>query len=107
MKILGIKNCDKVRKSLKWFDEKNIEYEFHDFRKDGMDENLIEQLLIHFEIEELFNKRSTTWRNLSNEDKDNLTPELLILNPTLIPRPVVLSEKMATLGYKPDIWNDA
>lgn len=107
MKIFGIKNCDKVRKTLKWFEANAIDYTFHDFRKDGIDNDLIAQFKQHFELEQLFNKRSTTWRQLSEAEKTQLSPDLLITHPTLIPRPVVISGSFASIGYKPELWKNA
>ena len=106
MKILGIKNCDKVRKTLKWCKDNNIEFKYHDFRQDGFDQKTLDEILEHFQIEELFNKRSTTWRSLSDSHKKNLNKNLLLENPTLIPRPIVISEHNATLGFKPEHWID-
>ena len=38
MIVYGIKNCDTVKKALKWLDENGAEYEFHDFKKLGVTE---------------------------------------------------------------------
>ncbi|MEP6224336.1 MAG: arsenate reductase, partial [Marinobacter sp.] len=37
MKLYGIRNCDTVKKARKWLDDAGIDYEFHDFKKDGLD----------------------------------------------------------------------
>lgn len=104
MKILGIKNCDKVRKTLKWFKDNEIKFSYRDFRQDGFNEGDLDSILEHIDLENLFNKRSTTWRSISDSQKNNLSKNLLIENPTLIPRPVVLLKDSATLGFKPEIW---
>nr|WP_018404403.1 hypothetical protein [Marinobacter gelidimuriae] len=36
IKLYGIRNCDTVKKAQKWLDEHRIEYQFHDFKKDGL-----------------------------------------------------------------------
>ena len=36
MKLYGIRNCDTVKKARKWLDEHGVDYEFHDFKKDGL-----------------------------------------------------------------------
>ncbi|MBQ92004.1 MAG: arsenate reductase, partial [Marinobacter sp.] len=41
MKLYGIKNCDTVKKARKWLDEQGIDYEFHDFKKDGLQSDLL------------------------------------------------------------------
>ncbi len=35
--IYGIKNCDTMKKALRWLDEHSVDYRFHDYRKDGLD----------------------------------------------------------------------
>ncbi|HAD64050.1 MAG TPA: arsenate reductase, partial [Alcanivorax sp.] len=36
--VYGIKNCDTMKKALKWLDEQGLEYHFHDYKKDGVPE---------------------------------------------------------------------
>ena len=40
--VYGIKNCDTMKKALKWLDEQGLEYHFHDYKKDGVPEALLE-----------------------------------------------------------------
>ena len=35
--IYGIKNCDTMKKAMRWLDEHGVDYRFHDYRKDGLD----------------------------------------------------------------------
>lgn len=102
--IYGISNCDTVKKALKFLDKHDIDYVFHDFRKDGIDQALISSFLTSVDWSELVNKRSTTYRNLSDDEKNNLSAEnvvgLLIEQPTLIKRPVLVKDNTTTVGYK-------
>jgi len=34
--MYGIKNCDTIKKARAFLDKNNTEYEFHDFREDGL-----------------------------------------------------------------------
>ena len=93
--IYGIKNCDTMKKAFKYLDEKGIAYTFHDYRVDGIDEVLIDQFLAQFPLKELVNKRSTTYRNLSDEEKATIdevavVKAIMLREPTLIKRPVLL-----------------
>ena len=36
LKIYGIKNCDTMKKAFAWLAEHGIEYDFHDYKKDGV-----------------------------------------------------------------------
>lgn len=104
--IYGIKNCDTVKKALKWLDQQGLNYQFHDFRKDGISLELVEQFVKQSDWQQLVNKRSTTYRNLAAEVKDSLNEsnvaQVLVDNPTLIKRPVLIHQDNLVLGFKAD-----
>ena len=62
--LYGIKNCDTVKKARKWLDNKAIDYQFHDFRVDGLERAQLEEWVAELGWETLVNKRSTTWKQL-------------------------------------------
>lgn len=94
MIIFGIKNCDKVRAALKQAPEAKL----HDFRVDGIDEPLVQTMLNDIDMTQLVNKRSTTWKQLTDAEKANVTVDLLCQNPTLIKRPVVFENNQYRIG---------
>ena len=104
MKIFGIKNCDKVRATLKWCKLNNIESVLHDYRVDGIDQQLLNSFLSHYSLGDLINKRSTTWRNLTDEEKASPTNDTVINNPTLLKRPIVDIKGQLHIGYFPEKW---
>ena len=91
--LFGIKNCDTIKKARKWLDAHNIEFQFHDFRKDGLTEAQLDLLIESLGWEILLNKRGTTWRQLSNAIKENIDAasarSLMLENPAIIKRPVL------------------
>ena len=101
--VYGIKNCDTVKKALKWLMEHNIEHKLHDYRVDGLDTAFLQQAEAKFGWENLVNKRSTTWRNLDEDVKKTLSTStalsVLAANPTLIKRPIILQEGKALIGF--------
>ncbi|MBE2897132.1 arsenate reductase [Pasteurellaceae bacterium HPA106] len=101
--VYGIKNCDTVKKTLNWLSEHGVPAQLHDYRQDGIDAALIAKLTALFPWETLVNKRSTTWRNLDDATKTALSPdnvgELLLANPTLIKRPIVLGAREPLIGF--------
>lgn len=103
--LYGIPNCDTVKKAQKWLAQNNIAYTFHDYRKDGLDNALIASFLSKVAWTELLNKRSTSYRALSDEQKATLSEEtvvdLFIEFPTLIKRPLLITEEKTLLGFKP------
>jgi len=70
LKIYGIKNCDSVRKAIKFLKSHSIPYEFIDFRETPVDRETIESWLEHTDIKTLFNTRGTTYRTLKLKDLD-------------------------------------
>lgn len=101
--VYGIKNCDTVKKALKWLADHHIEHKLHDYRVDGLDPNFLAQAENQFGWENLVNKRSTTWRNLDENIKKTLnkTTALRVLaeQPTLIKRPIILQDNIALIGF--------
>lgn len=104
--IYGIKNCDTVRKAIKWLESKGIEHNFHDFRVDGLTEKKVSEWMEKLGPEKLVNKRSTSWKQLSDVQKADLENGeglgTLVDTPTLIKRPLLASGKTLHLGFKPD-----
>jgi len=112
--LYGIKNCDTVKKARKWLDAQNIEYTFHDFRVDGTDIQMLEGWLNTISPSVLINKRSTTWKQLSDTDKayfgndplPNQALEILLQSPTLIKRPVLEHGEQLTVGLDENEYNN-
>jgi arsenate reductase-like glutaredoxin family protein len=98
MIIYGIKNCDKVRAAMKQAKANGLSPELHDFRVQGLDEKLVNNMLNDINLTELLNKRSTTWKQLSDFQKIEPNVGLLVANPTLIKRPVVYDGKNFRIG---------
>lgn len=108
--LYGIKNCDTVKKAKKWLDDNQVQYQFHDFRSDGITQPQIELWLTQIAWDKLLNKRSTTYRQLPDDVKNNLSEnnvaELLAEQPTLIKRPVVEHQQTYSVGFNAANWQD-
>lgn len=102
--LYGIKNCDTVKKAKKWLEQNNIQYTFHDLRVDGLTPELLSTFIDMSTLAQLLNKRSTTFRNLNDDIKNNLTDEVIINTileqPTLLKRPLLLHKEQLTVGFK-------
>lgn len=104
--MYGIPNCDTIKKARKWLEQAGIDYQFHDYRKQGVDEALIQQFFHQLDWQQVVNKRGTTYRQLTPEQKDALTAEtaapLLVENPAMIKRPILQVNDQLHLGFKAD-----
>ena len=109
MKLYGIKNCDTVKKARKWLDEQGIDYEFHDFKKDGLQSDLLFRWEQRVGWETLLNRRGTTWRKLPEDVRDTIDAqsahEIMLENPSIIKRPVVENGGDVRVGFSADKWS--
>lgn len=102
--VYGIKQCDTCRKALAWLKQKDIEHRFHDLRTDGLEAGLLRGWLDSEFADRLVNRRSTTWRQLSEEQRQargDALLELLLQYPTLIKRPVFVRDRIIAVGFQP------
>ena len=103
MILYGISNCDTVRKTRKWLNERGIEYTFHDFRKDGLNPVQLRAWVAELGWETLINKRGTTWRKLPQETRDNMDETLALAvmedQPAIIKRPVLEHSRGTLVGF--------
>ena len=101
--VYGIKNCDTCRKALKWLDGKGIDYRFHDFRADGLDDRDLAKWISAVGWETLLNRRGTTWRKLPEADREDVDRSraagLMLEHPTLIKRPVFDTGSEVIVGF--------
>ena len=104
--LFGINNCDTIRKTRQWLEEHGLEYEFHDYKKAGCSKELASRFLRHFELEQLINKRGTTWRRLPESIRQNLDEEaaveLMHEQPSIIKRPIINVGTAWIVGFDRD-----
>ncbi len=104
--LYGIPNCDTIRKAKRWLQDNQVEFQFHDFRKDGLDKARLQAWVDELGWEVLLNKRGTTWRKVSDEQKAGIDRdsaiELLLAEPAMIKRPVLDLGARRIVGFKSD-----
>ena len=99
LKIYGIKNCDTVKKALKFLSSQSLPHEFIDFRENLISEDLYKTMEKGVGLELLINKRSATYRSLTDNEKQNIGYELVSKYPTLIKRPVLIQNGDVMVGF--------
>ena len=95
--LYGLKNCDTCRKVMKLLDGAD----FVDVRIDGVPEETLKAAFEQFGAA-LANTRSTTWRNLSEEERAKPELALLVEHPTLMKRPLIEQSGVLYLGWGKD-----
>ncbi len=110
MILYGIKSCDTVRKARRWLEAHGVDYRFHDLRGDGLTPERVSDWLRLIPAEQLLNKRSTTWKNLTPEERETASgeslPGLLARHPTLVKRPVLEAGGRIMVGFSADRFAD-
>jgi arsenate reductase len=103
--VYGLKTCDTTRAARKWLDAHAVAYTFHDVREDGLTKSLVEGWVKQLGWEKVLNKSSTTWRELPDGEKTDVDAKkavaLLLVNPTLVKRPVLDLGGKLSLGFRP------
>jgi arsenate reductase len=101
--IYGIPNCDTIKKARHFLDTNHIEYSFHDYKKLGVSQELLQAWGKVLGYEKLINRRSTTWRKLSEELKHSLDEkaalELMQSQPSIIKRPILDAGDRILCGF--------
>ena len=93
--VYGIPNCDTVKKARTWLSDQGVDYQFHDFKKQGVPADLLPGWLAAMGWETLVNRKGTTWRKLDEATRlavvdDASATALMLANPSVIKRPVVV-----------------
>lgn len=104
-KIYGIKNCNSMKKAFDALQANGINYEFHDYKKQGIDADTLAIWLKEIGADKVLNKKGTTWRKLSADEQTHATNneqnliEALIAQPSLIKRPVLQTPQGFVIGF--------
>ncbi|MHB1246404.1 MAG: arsenate reductase [Sulfuriferula sp.] len=106
MHIYGISNCTTVKKALAWLDEHHQVYEFHDFKKSGVNLELLTKWAQQVGWEKLLNRQGMTWRQLPDPVKTNITTQeaaftLMVEKTSVIKRPVLEQAGRILVGFNP------
>jgi arsenate reductase len=106
--LYGIPNCDSVKKARKWLETQDIAYTFVNVRENTPPNTQIARWVSVLGPEKMVNKRSTTWKNMSEGERSQAqtgdTVSVLLANPTLIKRPVLEHNDVLDVGFKAEAY---
>jgi len=107
--LYGIANCDTIKKAKAWLVNRGVEYHFHDYRKQGLDIELLQTWVDELGWEALVNRRGTTWRQLAAEVRDSLDTEsaieIMLDKPAIIKRPLLVKNGRSYLGFSDEQYS--
>ena len=105
LKIYGIKNCSSMKKAFDLLTQLHLPFEFHDYKKQGIDADTLKKWLGDLGAERILNKKGSTWRKLTADEQHtallnetNLI-NTLITHSSLIKRPVLQTQEGYIVGY--------
>ena len=108
--VYGIKNCDTMNKAGSWLEAQRVDYEFHDYKKAGIERARLEAWARAVGWEVLLNRAGTTFRKLPDADKEGLNERkaiaLMLAQPSVIKRPVLETGGKVLVGFKPEIYQN-
>ncbi len=106
--IYGIKNCDTMKKAMRWLDAQGVDYHFHDYRKQGVPATELQRWIDTLGWETVINRRGTTWRKLEQSVRDHMDAasafEQAQANPSLIKRPILDTGSTLRAGFDDTEW---
>ncbi len=104
--LYGIPNCDTVKRARAWWAEQGHNVPFHDFKKQGVPVDALQQWLQAAGWQALVNRQGSTWRQLPAAEQAAVVDAasaqaLLRAQPSIIKRPVVQwSDGAVTVGLQ-------
>lgn len=109
--LYGIAACDTVRKARVWLEQRGIDYDFHDYKKAGVDAERLSQWVDEHGWETVLNRAGTTFKKLSDLERTHIDKskaiKLMMAQPSMIKRPVLDIGHRRLVGFKPEIYADA
>jgi Spx/MgsR family transcriptional regulator len=104
--LYGIPNCDTMKKARTWLESQGVDYEFHDYKKSGVDRARLQGWISAVGWEVLLNRAGTTFKKLPDSAKANITEakavKLMLEQPSMIKRPVLERGKTLLVGFSPE-----
>jgi Spx/MgsR family transcriptional regulator len=108
--LYGIPNCDTVKKARTWLTDHGVDYQFHDFKKQGVPADLLPGWLAAVGLDKLINRQGPTWRKLDAATQAGVVDaasatEVMLAHSSVIKRPVVVwADGQVTVGFKPEAF---
>lgn len=109
--MYGIPNCETVKKARAWLEGRGIEYDFHDYKKQGVDRAKLEAWVREHGWESILNRSGMTFRKLDAKLTKDLDAgkavALMMEHPSAIKRPIVLQGSRTVVGFRPEAYGAA
>lgn len=102
LEVIGITNCNTIKKTKEWLEDQEIGYSFRDVKKEPLTPNELADLVMKVGLDALANRKGRKWKMLGLGDKeltDNDLFEVLLEHQTMIRRPVLRYGEAVLVGF--------
>lgn len=109
IQVYGIKNCNKIKDTLNWLKQRDVDYTFYDLKKEPLTREELDEFIYRIGMDVLINKQGTTWRKLGLKDQELSEEELtehLLNYQSMIRRPVLVRDEAMIVGYDEDAFEE-
>jgi Spx/MgsR family transcriptional regulator len=109
--VYGIPNCDTTKKAMTWLNKKKISFSFHDYKQQGISKEKLNEWCNKAGWEIIFNKRSTTWRELPEAEQKKITGQppaikLMMERNSIIKRPIIEKGNDLIAGFNEEQYQN-
>ena len=105
--IYGIPACNTMKKTFEFLQEKGIPFEFHNYKKQGISNEILQSFINQLGLYKVLNKQGSTYRQLSEDEKASLSDKnnalsFLLEKNSAIKRPILTDGKRIIAGFNPE-----
>lgn len=99
-----------MKKAFTWLDDHHVSYQFHNYKTNGLSEELLDDFLQLVDWQSLLNTRGTTWRKLDESIRAEVNnaqtaKKIMLANPSILKRPLLIDGKRALLGFSEELYS--
>ena len=99
-----------MKKAFTWLDDHQVQYQFHNYKTDGLSADLLDTFLQLVDWQSLLNTRGTTWRKLDEQVRAQINnaqsaKKIMLDNPSILKRPLLIDGQRALLGFSDESYS--
>jgi arsenate reductase len=106
IQIIGTKKCRETQKAERFFKERRIPYHFRDLTEKGISKGELENIKQAIPLEELIDKEGKQYKKRGLQYMVYDVETEFLDDPLLLKTPIVRNGRLATVGYRPDVWKE-
>lgn len=106
IQIFGMKKSKDTQKAERFFKERRIPFHFRDLSEKGISKGELDNIKQAIPIEELIDREGKQFKKRGFEFMVFDIETELLEDPLLVKTPIVRNGRLATVGYRPEVWNE-